>query len=276
VSDQFDSLFEGVRGQRPPAPFAPAAAVRRRGRQRAHRQAVSVGVAVLAATGLGAGGLVTVTGGPGPDPAPPPATTPGSPSPASPSPGSPSPAPGRIPPGWLLAAGDLAGTGWERTGNELLEGAWYWDGAQPWCPQFRIEDYPSIRQRRELRTVSWTRPGEARPERVDQIVELFAPGAGAVNLDDVRSYVALCSRRPVEGDQVAPTHYQTEATDFAGDESLLLRVEPYQFNQDDRIVPVGEFHHVAVVRVGDAVTTVIYQGAGEVRQVAERAAARLR
>jgi hypothetical protein len=274
MSDRFDSLFEGLRGQDPPVPFAPAPAVRRRGRRRAHRQAAMAGVAVLAVTGLGAGGLVA-TGGPEPGPGPnlPPPATGIATSPA----GTPAPRPEltTIPPGRLLAAADLAGTGWAETSNELLEGEWYWDGAQAWCPGFRIEDYPSLRQRRDLRTVSWWRTGEALPERVDQIVELFDPGAGAVNLADVRRYVQLCSRRPAPDDPVAPIWYGIEATGFAGEESLLLRVEPYHFTADDRIEPVGEFHHVAVVRVGELVTTIVYQAGGDVREVARRAADRL-
>jgi hypothetical protein len=272
MSDQFDSLLAGLRGQLPPAPFATPDAVRRRGRQRAHRQAVSAGVAVLAVTGLGAGGLVTVTGGPGPEPP----ASPAPPAVTSTGPAVPTPTGTRVPDRWLLAAADLSGSGWQRTGNELLEGEWYWDGAEPWCPQYRIEDYPSVRQRLDLRTVSWARPGEAMPERVDQIVARFPPGVGAANVADVRRYVATCSRRPAEGDQVAPIWYDTVATGFAGDESLLLRVEPYHFDQEGRIEPVGEFHHVAVVRVGDNVTTVSYQAAGDVRELAERAAARLR
>lgn len=262
MSDQFDSWFEGLHGQRPPAPFAAPEAVRRRGRQRAHRQAVSAGVAVLAVTGLGAGGVVTLLDRPGPPPAPPPAATDTA-------------VPARIPGDWLLAAGDLAGTGWEPAGNELIEGEWYWDGAQPWCPEFRIGDYPSVRQRRDLRTASWTRPGQALPERVDEIVEQFEPGVGTVNLADLRRYVETCSRRPAPRDEVAPVYYQIEATGFAGDESLLLRVEQYQFDQNDEIVPAGESHHVAVVRVGDAVATIIYQAGGNVREVAQRAARRL-
>ena len=262
MSDQFDVWFEGLRGQRPPAPFAPPEAVRRRGRQRAHRQAVSAGVAVLAVTGLGAGGAVTLLDRPGPEPALPPAATATA-------------VPTRIAGDWLLTVGDLAGTGWEPTGNELIEGEWYWDGAQPWCPEFRIADYPSVRQRRDLRAASWTRPGEALPERVDEVVELFEPGVGTGNLADVRRYVETCSRRPAPADEVAPTYYRIEATGIAGDESLLLRVEQYMFDQDDEIVRAGEFHHVAVVRVGDAVATIIYRAGGDVREVAQRAAGRL-
>lgn len=275
MSDQFGSLFNSLRGLPPPGPFAPAAAVRRRGRQRANRQAVSVGIAVLAVTGLGAGGLVTVIGQPDP-PLPPAATSPltESPSPTG-SDGPTAPAPvAEIPDSWLLAAADLPGTGWDPTSNELLEGPWYWEGGEA-CPEYRIEDHPSVQRRLDVRTVSFARPGEAMPERVDQLVEVFEPGAGSTNLADVRAFVELCSRRPVEGDEFAPTYYEVEQTGFAGDESLLLRVEEYGFTNDDQIEPAGEFYRVAVVRVGDAVTTIRLVTVDE-QGIAVRAAERLR
>jgi hypothetical protein len=273
MSSQLDSLFDGLRAQHPPAPFAPADAVRRRGRQRAHRQAVSAGVAVLAVTGLGAGGLAVAVGQP--DPATPPATT-GTPPPSTvQTPAVPTRS-SEIPPAWLLTASDLGpdGTGWEETGNELLEGAWYWDG-EPWCPEYRLDDYPSVPRRLDVATVSWQATGAALPERVDQLVELFDAGGGAANLDDVRAFVETCSRRPAEGDQVAPTYFEIEQTGFAGDESLLIRAEAYQFNADDQIEPAGEFEYTAVVRVGDAVTTIVYRAGGDAREVARRAADRL-
>jgi hypothetical protein len=273
MSSRFDSLFDGLREQRPPAPFLPAEAVRRRGRQRAHRQAVSAGVAVLVVTGLGAGGLAVAVGQPDDGPPPPPAS--GSPLVESPSPTA---APAEIPAAWLLTAGDLPGAGWTETTGELLEGPWYWDGAEPWCPEYRLEDYRSVERRVDVDTVSWQRPGEALPERVDQLVELFDSGGGAENIADVRAFVELCSRRPADGDQVAPTYYEIEIedTDFAGDNALVIRVEDYMFDENDQIVPAGEFHYVAVVQVGDAVTTIVYRSAGEVREVAQQAAARLR
>jgi hypothetical protein len=269
MSDGFDTLFEGLRGQRPPTPFAPAAAVRRRGRQRAHRQAASVGVAVLAVTGLGAGGVVTALGEPGP-PVLPGGTTAAAPSVPT------SPVVTEVPDAWLLTAGDLAGTGWQEDTGELLEGAWFWDGAEPWCPEYRIEDYPSVPQQADARTIGWSRDTAVLPERVDQLVELFPPGVGAMSVDDVRAFLERCSRRPEQGDQVAPTYYEIEETGFAGDESLLVRVEQYQFNADDEIEPAGEPLHVAVVRVRDAVTTIRFLNLpDDVRIVAQRAADRL-
>jgi hypothetical protein len=57
MPDLFYVLFDEVREEPLPAPFAPAEEVRRRGRRRSQRQALSGGVAVLAVLALGAGGL---------------------------------------------------------------------------------------------------------------------------------------------------------------------------------------------------------------------------
>lgn len=271
MSDQFDALFEGLRGQRPPAPFAPPAAVRRRGRQRAQRQAVSIGVAVFAVTGLGAGGIVATLGGSEPP------VTPASPQVTVESPEvTESPAPTEVPDRWLLTAEDLPGAGWQEDTGELITGSWYWDGAEPWCPEYQVGDFPSAGSQVDVATQGWRRDGEALLERVDQLVELFEPGAGAANLDDVRAFIELCSRRPEQGDEVASTDYEIEQTDFAGDESMLIRVERYQFGDGNEIEPAGEPQYVAVVRVGDAVTTIQYLNLrDEAVQIAQRAADRL-
>jgi hypothetical protein len=270
MSDPFDALFEGLRGQRPPSPFAPPTAVRRRGRQRANRQAVSIGVAVFAVTGLGAGGIVTAFGQSETPPVPPasPPTTVESPTVTE------SPALTEVPEEWLLTAEDL-GTGWREDTGEFVQGPWYWDGAEPWCPEYRIEDYPSVEQRVDFTFRGWARQGEALLERVDQLVELFEPGAGVTSLDDVRAFIELCSRRPADGDEVAPTFYEIEENGFAGDESLLIRVEQYQFNGEN-IELAGELEYVAVVRVGDAVTTIRFLNVpDDMQQIAQRAADRL-
>jgi hypothetical protein len=282
MSDKFDALFEGLHGQRPPAPFAPAAAVRRRGRQRAHRQAVSIGVAVFAVTGLGAGGIVAALGESDPPvtPASPQVTESPTVTESPPVTESPtvteSPAVSEVPEQWLLAAGDLPGAGWQEDTGELIQGAWYWDDAEPWCPEYAVEDYPSLERKLDFDTGGWLRDGAAVPERVDQVVELYEPGTGAANVVDVQAYLETCSRRPEAGDQVAPTYYEIEQTGFAGDESLLIRVEEYQFGEGDEIEPPGEPLHVAVVRVGDAVTTIRFLNLpDDAVAVAQRAADRL-
>lgn len=278
MSDSFDELFGGLRGQQPPAPFAPAAAVRRRGRQRANRQAVSIGVAVFAVTGLGAGGVVAALGEGEQTvpPASPPATV-ESPAPSeSPLP-EPSVALTHVPAAWLLTTEDLPGDGWREQTGEIVEGPWYWDGAEPWCPEYQIEDFPSVARQVDFNVRGWVRDGAALLERVDQVVELYEPGAGTGNLDDVRAFIELCSRRPVAGDEVAPIYYEIEDTGFAGDESLLIRAEPYMFDAEDNVVPAGEPEYVAVVRAGDMVTTIRFLNVpdGDMREVAQRATDRL-
>jgi hypothetical protein len=276
MSDPFDTLFEGLRGQRPPAPFAPPAAVRRRGRQRANRQAVSIGVAVLAMTGLGAGGVVAAFGEPERTSAPPAGTTAASPTEPAPSPSLRAPqAVTEIPDSWPLTAEDLPGTGWVESDGELLEGPWFWTGTEELCPGHRFDD--TVRMRVDARTDGWLRDGAALPERIDQLVELFPTGLGVANVEDVREFIEYCSRRPDPGDQVAPTYYEIEETGFAGDESLLIRAEYYMFDGNDQIVPAGEPEHVAVVRVGDAVTTIRFLNRpDDARTVAMVAADRMR
>jgi hypothetical protein len=266
----FDSLLERLRGQAPPAPFAPAAAVRRRGRQRATRQAVAVGAAVLVAVGLGAGSAVAVLA---------PADPPPASSPTAVAPPPPQPTLTEIPDRWLLTWEDL-GEGWEPTSHELFESdpPWYWGDL---CDEYRDENYPSLRHRLAFSAISWRNDEPSLPGRVDQVVELFGPGAGATNLDDVRAVLTLCSRRPAAADQadeVAPTYFEVEETGFAGDESLLIAVEPYHFDDQDDIVPAGHRRYAVVVRVGDVVSTTIYgdsYGADQARELAQRAADRL-
>jgi hypothetical protein len=281
MSNSFDELFEGLRGQQPPSPFAPAAAVRRRGRQRANRQAVSIGVAVFVVTGLGAGGVVAALGEPDAPvpPATPPPTVESPPvtePPVTEPPVTEPPVPTEVSEEWFLTASDLPGTGWQRATGETIEGLWFWDVPEDSCPGYRIEDFPSIDRRVDIDVRGWLRDGEALLERVDQVAELFEPEVGAENLDDVRAFIELCSRRPEPGDEAAPTYYEIEDTGLAGDESLLIRAELYQFN-GEAIEPVGEPEYVAVVRVGDAVTTIRFLNVPQdaVREVAQAAADRL-
>lgn len=264
MSESLDRLFAQLQGQPPPAPFAPAEAVRRRGRRRTFHQAIAAGVAVLAVTVLGAGSVAAALqtpDAPHPPPRPPAATSATSPTPPGPETG--------IPADWLLAAADLGGSGWRHDPGELVEGPWYWGGG--WCPEYRVEDYRSITERTDLEITGFSL-GSA---RVDQVVELFAPGAAARNIDDVRAYLDLCSRRMSPDGAEAGSVYEIMATGFAGDRSLLVQVDEYQFDGTDQIVPAGTAHEVAVVQVGDAVTTIRFHDHSDVYGVAERAGARL-
>lgn len=256
-----------LRAAAPPAPFAPAEAVRRRGRQRAHRQAVSVGAAVLVVVGLGAGG--TMAGLDSLSSPLPPAAAPGtsheSPSVEPPEGRSPPPerAPTDVSDRWFLAPEQLGPGEWT-TGFEPerfeSDPPWLWGSL---CPEYQVEEHPSLRMRRDLQAVAWTDgpwPGEVAEMRwVDQVVELFDPGAAEANLDEVRAAVVACER------------YGVAATGFAGQESLLVAEQ------------VGEGQTLtAVVRVGDVVTTLrahdpeLGRGDAEtLRELAGRAADRL-
>jgi hypothetical protein len=282
MSNQFDSRFEPLRGQSPPVPFAPAAAVRRRGRQRAHRQAVSVGVAVLAVAGLGGGGLAVATGLPGPGPVVPtgpaltgpaltgPALT-GSPVPPSPT----TPAVTAIPAEWLLTQDDLAGEGWVETTHELFDSdpPWYWGSV---CEALGIEDNSSsLRQRLDLETASWVNDERPVRLRVDQVVELFErPEVAATNLDDVRRVLDRCSWTPSPGADQAGTGFHILAEDLAGDESMLVEVRHYFF-EGETIAPEPLLGFVAVIRVSGTVTTLISEDQQMVRDLARVAAGRL-
>lgn len=272
MSDQFGSLFNSLRGLPPPGPFAPAAAVRRRGRQRANRQAVSVGIAVLAVTGLGAGGLVTVVGQP--DQTGPPAASPTGTGPtASPSPTA--PVRTEIPLEWLLAADDLGPgewvTGFDPEWTES-DPPWLWGNL---CAGYQAEDYPSLANRIDLATIGWTDgPWEGEgdgppPNWVHQVAELFgAEHIAAANMMDVRNVVGRCAQPGGEAPE-----YEVVDSGFAGDESLLVLER----------MPGDISAFTAVVRVGDAVTTLrsydVELAAADdeyLLSVAERAAARFR
>jgi uncharacterized OB-fold protein len=256
VSDHLDGLFERLRETPPPEPFAPAAAVRRRGRQRSLRQAASVGVAVLALVGLGAASLVTI-GRPAP-PAPPVSVA-------------------AIPDSWLLTATDLGAGAWVADSRdvEALAGdpPWIWGDL---CVASLAVEYRSLASRTDLRTITWSNGpwhGEADPtDWVYQVVELFDASAAVANLNDVRTAVSRCDQPILWSPQVEVPKYAIVDADFTGDESLLV---------EERAE--GEIYaYTAVVRVGAAVTTLrsydveLARADDEyLRQVADRAATRL-
>lgn len=284
--DELDQLFDQLRDQRPPVPFKPAEAVRRRGRQRAHRHAVSAGVAVLAVTGLGAGGFAVTIGQPEPAPVPPiggPVATSGlptggqQPQPTTPGPSRLAPSPTEIPGRWLLTAGDLGPDGgWTETTSELFESdpPWFWGDL---CGEYRLADYLSLQLRVDLRTVSWESPDRRPVPRIDQMVELFDRAeSSATNLDDVRAITGRCSQTPEpRGEGPAGTAYDVVREGFTGDESMLIRMAQYYF-AGETIAPVPHQRYAAVIRVDRAVTTLISDDDQLLREVAPAAAAKLR
>jgi hypothetical protein len=246
MADAFDALFDRMRAVQPPAPFAPATEVRRRGRQRTHRHRLAAaGGAALAVGGLGVGATVVLPHGSDRlPPSGPPTTAPASPS------QQPSQQPSRPPGGRLLELSDL-GPGWQRSTPEVFEGSdrWAWDGV---CPAYESAAVPSLARRTEQQMVGFRRQY---PEpAVVEIVERYAAGWGARNLDDVRTVIELCGRAtPPPGE--APTRWTIEETGFAGDESLLVRHEAWAY-QGEEIAPDPMVLYTAVVRVGDEVATI--------------------
>jgi hypothetical protein len=252
MSGRLEPMFERLRGQCPPAPFAPAEAVRRRGRQRARRQAALAGIAVLTVTGAGAG-AAAVTGLPGPPP-------------SVGGPAGESPAPAHISTR-LLTAADLGPGDWrEGWEPEWSEGAvsdvWSWSGrcGGAWTPA--IVDQAEV---------GWTvGPWDDAdiPRWVHQVVIVAPPGAGEPIFDRVRGEA-----------ECAPDH-EIVATGFAGDESMFVRAEILGYFEGEAITPV--IGYTAVVRVGEAVATVRgydpdlgHADPAFLREVAQRAADRL-
>lgn len=278
-----DEMFGQLRGQQPPAPFAPAELVRRRGRQRTHRQALAAGAAVLAVAGTGTGLLAlsdrpdgsvgpaplgtstsggpAVTGSPGVT-GPPVPTASGSPG------ATPRPVLTAVPEAFLLQRADLGPGSWTRFQPELFEGPdpWLWSDA---CAGYRSSDYPSLRRQVDVRTVGY-RSGQ---ETVAEVVELYRAGAGAASLADVRKVVAFCAAAtPSPG--VAPSRFTIIGAGIAGHESLLVKHEAWYY-QGETVAPTPFVTYIAVVRVDDLVATVRGQDEASVRTLALKAAARL-
>lgn len=188
-----------------------------------------------------------------PEPAPPPA-----------SPGVGTQAPGRIPPSWLLTADDLGPGAWappEHDQFELENGPWIWLQQCAYDRDFDVaaQEFPSLQDRLDLKVGSWEdrdRDPAAPGWRVNYTVELFAPGVADAYLGEVGTVVADC---------VEPAAWRVIDQDIAGDQALLV---------EEAFDEGGGFYY-AVVRVEDAVTTVVATDRALVEQVAPRAAARL-
>jgi hypothetical protein len=264
-------LFEELRGQQPPAPFAPAALVRRRGRQRAHRQALTASAAVLAVAGAGVGTLASVAGPPDPPVmSPPPSSESASTSPSAPASSFAKVEPTIVPSDALLGRADLGPGEWEKLDGEIFEGSdiWFWADA---CPAYVAGRYESLVHRPRLATVHWAKPGTS----VTEIIDSFEAGWGPRNLADVRAVLDLCASAPPPTDR-APTRYEVVATDFAGDESLLVKISQYYYD-GETIAPAPFVTYMSVIRIGDTVVTVHSSGSEEyARSLAERSVAKLR
>jgi hypothetical protein len=255
MPDTLEALFERLRTVEPPAPYAPAHDIRRRGRRQAYRHRMALGGAALAVGAIGAGTAVVAAGG-GPGPTPPVLPT------MSPSP---SVAPTRPPGGRLVQPSDLGGTGWRPLESaEVIQNPDMW-GSGGLC-DYDSAAYPSLPHQDSVETIAWRSPSGT----VTEVVEVYEPGWGARNMADVRSVIAKCDAEATQGP--GSTHLLVESSGFAGDEALLVRSEATPFGGP---VVVG---YLAIVRVGDTVATINVNAddPAYARTVAQGAAARLR
>ncbi|HEX2773643.1 MAG TPA: hypothetical protein VHN18_14600 [Micromonosporaceae bacterium] len=282
MSDDFESLFHRLRGQRPPHPFAVPEAIRRRGRQRSQHQALAAGLTVVA---LAAGTGWAATFGPvdrSTDPGPASITT----APASPSP---SPLPTRTPPrspapsattgpsatalpgpgdlsSRMLRPADLGPGSWRpRPPVDSFDGPdlWHWTSA---CPAYDSADYPSLRRQEDLDVTGFATGTTMDSPYVFEHVHRYAVGWGPRALDDVSRAVPVCVDAP------QAIRRSIVATGFAGDEALLIR-EEFPAVGAEPFVTLA-----AVVRVGDLVATVLFSPDRDeqyARNVAAAAANRL-
>jgi hypothetical protein len=278
MSDPFAARLRRLKDAPPPQPFPAADEVRRRGRRRARRQAVAAaGVTCLVIVTVGVT-LASMRPQPAPRPAGPATASPTGPSTAagSISPVPAGPAPTSVQPGLLLHASDLPGGGWAPAGSELFAGPdlWYWADA---CAQYRSADYPSLRRQVDVGTASYT----SGSRRVDEIVELYPAGWGTRNLADVGKVVTTCAGQPPSPrsrQSPAPAVRTVIGTGLAGDESVLVRVEQYAYDGETIAPAPALVLLVAVVRVADAVATVVLPGWAtreDARTIAAAAAGRL-
>jgi hypothetical protein len=286
MPDRFDLLFDEVREDPLPAPFAPPEEIRRRGRLRSQRQAASAGVALLAVLGLGAGGLAVAADPSDPQPA---ATT--DPQPAATTAPS-TPPPTEIPQRWLLAPDDFEDVGpgeWVYgyvEDAERLDG-WYWSSCRHEVG-YPSETYAFLSHRLDQEDLTWYESEEkalADDWNFREFVELYDTGWGEASMDGLRSLIERCSERPTPGMELEPTYYTVLDEDFAGDDSLLIQSEHYQSTMDPGTFdPEPGYIYTAVLRVGDLVHAIQYvpwqqspaaEGPDYVRDLARRAAERL-
>ncbi|SBT44693.1 hypothetical protein [Micromonospora narathiwatensis] len=264
MSDDLDALFTAVRGTPPPAAFAPAEQVRRRGRQRRHRQVLAAGGGVLTVATV-AGVLGAGLTGSRPEVVSAPAVSATSSSAASasvapsPSTGAPSMVAGPSAPASatpLLQPQDLGPGDWRRFEAEQLENPdrWYWGFWEGMCPAYRSRPLLSLPRQAALQTVAYRTGGTSGGASVSQIVERYAPGGGPDNLTDVRAVIDRCGQPMPTSATPTVERFAIVDTGFAGDESLLVRQDVVQLRPSS----AGTQHvdYIAVVRVGDVVTTV--------------------
>ncbi|WP_422733649.1 hypothetical protein ACN26Y_25485 [Micromonospora sp. WMMD558] len=274
MSDQLDTLFAGMRGARPPADFAAAEQVRRRGRQRTRRTALAAGAGVLAVTtaaaGLGATAWPSRPDGVAPPAGPTPTATVPAPTPPTPTPSPSRPGPTGDAAG-LLQPDELGPGTWRPFEAEQIQNPdmWFWGFWDGICAAYRSNQFPSLPHQDSVETVAYRSGDGDAATSAFQIVERYETGWGDENLTDVRAAVDRCGEAASDGPAIRVTVVDTG---IAGDESLLLKQEQTPADSTE-----PQIDHIAVVRVGDIVTTVraYPSDPARVRDLAGRAAARL-
>lgn len=231
-----DTLFEGLRTEGPPAPFAAAEAVRRRGRQRARRQLAAAAVGVVLATGgAGAGFALAVTGQP--PPVPPAATPTGE---------------ATVPPGWLLTADDLGPGRWS---SDLWDGPEF-ESEPLWWPRESCLDGPQAPAHEVATATAAFSTGpvteSAGSDWVGQVVTRYERGTAEAAFAELRQAYERCARP----DDPLLLAYTIVDSGFAGDESLLVRLEQRSYGEGDVVADDPYVTYLVVVRVDDAVSIV--------------------
>lgn len=281
MSDPLTSRLGLLRNQRPPREFEAPEVVRQRGRARHRRSVVAASTAVLALIGGGTGvGLALASERRGTIDVAPPTPVPVTSTPApvsSPPPTSVPPQPSPVVTGdaanLFLRASDL-GPGWRQREKEpeIFEGQdpWYFSEA---CEDYRRTDYPSLDHLLTADAEGFD--GPAPSHHLVEIVTRYAAGWASRSVADGRAVVARCgTASPPPG--VAPTRRTIVDSGFAGDESVLVKVEQWYYD-GEKIASQPLVTFVCVVRVGDRVATLVISGESglDPRTVASRAVQRL-
>jgi hypothetical protein len=268
MSDQITALFEQLRAAPPPAPFAPATAIRHRGQQRKHRRALAAGAAACTVVGLATGVPWLVDRDQGGSPPVGGTPTVPSPSPTAPVPASTRPAVGPGVPESLMLQPTEVGTG-VRAGEIDDQGAdgpdWRWGEIMSDCPSFRAADYPAQRQRTAARSLVYAAGGDV---VAFEFVERFPAGRSDAAFEEGLELLARC---PAFEAAERQERFTIVGRRLAGDDSVLVRRDTFF------AAAPANTDYLVTVRVGAFVATVEATGATEdvARRLGQAAAARL-
>jgi hypothetical protein len=280
MSDRLTNLFEEVRTQHPPAPFAPAEHVRRRARQRSRRRAAAAALALLVATGGGTVAIARLSpdrGVPDVIASTPPTDAPSTGAPTDP-PDTISPAP--VAASAMLTAGDF-GPGWrtEEADDQGPDGPeWPWNPYE--CPTFEPAAHPWAAARGPARILTYYRIGF---DVSAEVVSRYPAGAADV-VRQIGAAMDACASYRVTGrqpyDDRSGMDYVLERVDTGpvGDESLIVR-QTTTYLEGRPLVPHDRpnlAYHV-VVRRGDLLAWARLEPDDEAlaRRIAVRMAERL-